>query len=436
LKQQKPTTIKELCEFIWYLEDKYDLLNFQIYDVKVWQYARMRIYYFLAKKLNILKEPQVKLNTYNKISSVIQYIKNSFTANPLFSKKSDILILPHPRVKKIDNHYIDIYTYYLKEDLLKQNYKVVEIESAYKGLHKREKDQDIYYDDFIRLMIKGIKLIPFYYQVHNSIVQEIEKDIVKITGVKIDLQREFSLFIKEYKVEAFFYKKILQKVKPKQIYLSVSYGKGALIKVARELGIETIELQHGTFSRYHLGYSFSCKKLDYFPDKFYVWSDFWKNLIPLPLDKQNIVIYEFAHMKNQLSKYKKKLKKPFQVVVLSQGAIGEEIARMILKNIVYFKNFSIKYKLHPGEYERWQEYPSLVQLVENYGVELIKDCDLYELLSTSSYQIGVFSTAIYEGLEFGCKTILLNITGIEYMQDILEQKRAFLYKEGTYLHEY
>jgi hypothetical protein len=109
---------------------------------------------------------------------------------------------------------------------------------------------------------------------------------------------------------------------------------------------------------------------------------------------------------------------------------------MILKNIVYFKNFSIKYKLHPGEYERWQEYPSLVQLVENYGVELIKDCDLYELLSTSSYQIGVFSTAIYEGLEFGCKTILLNITGIEYMQDILEQKRAFLYKEGTYLHEY
>ena len=30
-------TIKDLCEFIWYLENKYDLIDLEIDGVKIWQ---------------------------------------------------------------------------------------------------------------------------------------------------------------------------------------------------------------------------------------------------------------------------------------------------------------------------------------------------------------------------------------------------------------
>jgi len=38
------------------------------------------------------------------------------------------------------------------------------------------------------------------------------------------------------------------------------------------------------------------------------------------------------------------------------------------------------------------------------------------------YQVGVFSTAIYEGLQRGCKTIVLHIDGVEAIEDLIENK--------------
>jgi len=38
-----PSNVKELCEFIWYLEDKYNLLDFEISGVKPWQAHRIEI---------------------------------------------------------------------------------------------------------------------------------------------------------------------------------------------------------------------------------------------------------------------------------------------------------------------------------------------------------------------------------------------------------
>ena len=43
---------------------------------------------------------------------------------------------------------------------------------------------------------------------------------------------------------------------------------------------------------------------------------------------------------------------------------------------------------------------------------LITFCDLYDLISISEWQIGVFSTALYEGISFGLKTIIYNYTSV------------------------
>jgi len=59
------------------------------------------------------------------------------------------------------------------------------------------------------------------------------------------------------------------------------------------------------------------------------------------------------------------------------------------------------------------------------NVELVDD-DLYKLLSSSEYQVGVYSTAIYEGLLFGLKTILCNTMFVEYMEELIMLDKVFL----------
>jgi len=437
LKSQKPTTIKQLCEWIGHLEEKYSLLEYEQHGVKVWQYARMNIYYMLANKLDILDEPQVRMSRSQKILYLGRYIKNALLSNPFGASSAEVMIFPHPRVKEVDGRYIDIYTNDIEEELLSNKVPFIEIESPYRGEHRRPKAPYIVYDDMLVLVRKLVGAVPFLYTVHDPRLDTLQEEIREQTGIAIDLSRLFSRYVRTFKTDYFFYTQLLRKIKPKQIFLTVSYGKGALIHAAREMEIETVEIQHGTFSRYHLGYYFGEKKgLEYFPDRFWVWSDFWRDLIPLPIEKEHVDVHGFAYMQRQKERYAHTVKNHRQIVVLSQGAIGEEIAGVILRNMAHFQGFEIKYKLHPGEYDRYNTYPSLVKLLEYDTVTLVKECDLYALLAQSYYQIGVFSTAIYEGIEMGCRTVLLDITGIEYMEDLLEQNKASRYKEGTPIHVY
>jgi hypothetical protein len=66
------------------------------------------------------------------------------------------------------------------------------------------------------------------------------------------------------------------------------------------------------------------------------------------------------------------------------------------------------YKPHPGEVDRWrEEYPWLVDApVDVVGAD---GPPLHRLFAESRAQVGVYSTALYEGLRFGLETYLLDV---------------------------
>ena len=413
----KISDIVELREFILYLEEKYDLLDFEIDGVKPWQLKRVAIDYDLGSICGVMNTPHTKLSKKEKILNILNFIKSSIFNNPFFSKKVGTIIFPHSRVIEVDGKFIDIYTHYFINDLIKDEKSFIEIERPSNGKHLKKKENWRYYNDFIQvskeIFSKFIKLQDVNYKKINQIESEIKERIGKY-----DLLDLFISTTKKYKIEYFLYKKLLKKLKPKQVYMVVSYGGfGPLIKAAKDLGIETIEFQHGNFSKYHFGYYFGedKKELNYFPDKFLVWNEYWKSLINFPIDDKNIIIRKFDFLENKKKSYLDIKRVENRIVVLSQGVLGEKIAKKILDNWDYFNQFDIKYKLHPGEYDRWQEYESLMILSKKKNIEIIKATDLYMLFSSCEYQVGVFSTALSEGVEFGCKTILLDLPGIEEM---------------------
>ena len=419
----KNKNIKGLCEFIWYLEEKYDLLNLKINEIHPWAAYRMDIYYKLGKLTGVFDQSfNHKTSKLKKITYSINLIKNSFFQNNLSNlKKKDVLIFSHPISKKHKNQYIDIYSYKLIKQLIMKNKSFIDFESPFKGKHQRTKKYYTKYLDKVFLLrnIKD-KFIKIQIQKNTEkLLNELNTEINKYCdfNIKEFLIHNTKKFIPTYK----YYLELLKKISPKKIYIIISYGRGELIKAAHDLNIEIIEIQHGTFSKYHLGYSFpNSFNYRYFPNSFHVWNEYWKNLIPFPIEKENVKIEPFHFLEEKRKEYENTEKIKNTLVIFGQGGVTKSIVKKIKENINYFKKFQITFKLHPNEYEHLDNYKDLIYLKEKYNISIVKNINLHKCLAESEYQAGVFSTALYEGVLFNCKTILFDVSGIEYMNKFIE----------------
>jgi len=115
-----------------------------------------------------------------------------------------------------------------------------------------------------------------------------------------------------------------------------------------------------------------------------------------------------------------------QLLFISQGTIGEQLSKFAVAVDQHPEISSeVVYKLHPGEYDRWRtEYPWLV----DSDIEVVDSSEpaLYRLFAESNGQVGVYSTAIYEGLQFGLETYLYDCEEGETLQPLLDDGVATL----------
>lgn len=109
------------------------------------------------------------------------------------------------------------------------------------------------------------------------------------------------------------------------------------------------------------------------------------------------------------------------MLFISQGTIGEQLSKFAIEvQQAPEIDHDIVYKLHPDEYDRWEdEYPWLV----DSGFKVIDSSEppLYELFAESSAQVGVGSTAVYEGLAFGLETFVYECSGSKVLQPLVEE---------------
>ena len=475
------TTVKEICEKIWDIEEKYELNHMEIQGTYPWQLIRVYTYYEIARKLGVFQSAQqASVSKSDKVKSLTPFIKNSLLYNPSSGKEKEILIFDHPRKVMFKDEYCDIYSYFLPKTLDVLNYSYELIESPYLNKHytnrRKKKDKNgkkyIKYNDKILLesyvhKTKNRGKVPFTKEELKKI-DKIEKaiensfsDINQGFILTMDLFRIIEDHILNFQYEYEKYQEVFDKKKPKQIFVVVAYENKAVVAAAKSKGIEVIELQHGTISPYHLGYSYpkrtmlkdgKVKEIEYFPDKILTFGDYWNNACTYPIESENLITMGFPYFEENSKEYQYMMPSSdkTQVLFISQGVIGKYLSKFAYdlslslldeslltvdkdvedSTINKSKEYEIIYKLHPGEYETWREnYPHLLEtknLCENTNVsfKVIDDniTPLYELFAKSEYQIGAFSTAIYEGLSFNCKTFVINVPGIEYLDDLIDKQ--------------
>lgn len=437
-RHPSPLPLKTLCEQLWQLERDHHLLRLKVKGIHVWQACRMDLYYLLAQTLGILEQPQdVPATTplHRKALTLASRVK-TFKRDPaFFSVPSptgrDVCVIEHSRTGKYEGLTTDVYTHDLVRGLREAQTNVVCLDPGEKGRHPKAKADYRYHLDLMYTYAELAGSLAAFGSRTPPELARIESYVNDQFATHLNLSAFFKRRIAKFRALEKLYLRLFKRFKPEKLYVVVCYLHTPAISAARKLGIEVIEVQHGTFSKYHLGYSFPCdaSELRYFPDQFLAWSAFWKERFEKLKSPAAAQVHGFPFLYDRLQKYAGTPKDPNKIVVISQGAIGRRLAAEILNAIEELKAFDIHYKLHPGEYERWRQYPELVALSRYPNVRIVDACDLYELLGTARYLIGVFSTAIYEGLEIGVRPVLVDLPGIEYMEDLLASGRAVRFDE-------
>jgi UDP-N-acetylglucosamine:LPS N-acetylglucosamine transferase len=430
-------SLKALFEKVLKIEEHLSLLDWKIDGIYIWEVIRYQVFNEILRKKSLFGVAHAsKINNIDKIVALPTFAYNSITKNPLIGKKVDVLIFDHPRKVKVGNDYIDIYTEYLAQDLENKGQSFEIIEEDYLKEHfastflNKRKYLDSYFFHTLLLKVKLKKDMGFFS--HKEFIRKVDLRLKHEFRVNLNLEKMIQEELMKFKLKYKYYYDILKKKKPKQIFIVVGYTHTFIIKAAKDLGIKCIEIQHGVISEYHLGYRYSePKKVTYFSDSLYTFGEYWTKNMTLP-DYCKIEEYGFGYLNNQLNNYIYSSKKK-QIVFISQGTIGKSLSEIAVKIAKQHNDYEVIYKLHPGEYNIWKkEYKKLFEAEKCMNLKIIdnNDVPLYKILSESIIQVGVYSTALYEGIALGCKTFLYSTYGVEYLEDLLNNKVAFSFNNS------
>ncbi|MGL5058023.1 MAG: hypothetical protein ACRC6A_11760 [Fusobacteriaceae bacterium] len=427
--------LAEIIKNIIEIEEKEKLHSKKIKEIYFWKILRIGVFSEIMKEFGLYGTAHSK--TKKMIKNMTKNItKNLYTKN----KKYQNIFFVHGRYFKTENVYKPLYTYteiekekenseiiyplFTPPEFLNKNYNYSNIESL--DLLLKVGKQKIY--NFSKKI--------FFSEEEKFFLEKLKKEFEEKFGLKNISFLSCEMIKKtiiSFQFNYSFYKRFFKKKSPKKIYLVCSYGKEPLIAAAQDLGIEVIEIQHGVMNQYHLGYHFPTnEKINYFPDKILMFGDYWYKNTSLPLPEEKIEIYGYPYMQLQIGKYRDTVKeKSDQVLFISQGTIGKQLTEKAVEFAKENPNFKTVIRLHPGEFSRWEtEYKVLFENrnLKNLEISDNNNKNLYEYLCESKYLIGVYSTVIHEALYLEKKVGVLNLPGIEYVKDLIENNSINLFQ--------
>ena len=428
--EMKKVNIDDLLEKFLEFEKVNNLFSEEFLGIKFWHLIRFNVF-------QLIQEQYFKIGLSHsnlKGSSIIKRLflrlfqfKFFIFNNPLiYFAKKDMIILNHHRRVKDGEKYTCIYTDLLLENI---NYSSIIIEEPMNEKHYRPiKNSPILYTDYINFIvsIKKIFVKTKKSKYDNKTIISLYKKISKSFMVNFAFEKFYDIVydaVINFKYRLKYYRKILKRVKPKIIIEVVSYSTTRYVinYLSKELNIPTVEIQHGTMGKYHVAYNFKdFISLDTFPDYILTFGSYWNENTRFPIQKQKVLSVGWPYLENKVNYYKsisKKVSNFITILFISQGTIGHDLSKTAveLTNLLDH-NYKVIYKLHPGEYDRWMvEYPWLI----NKNIQVIDNNihDMHYFFSQSNIQVGVSSTALFEGIMYDITTYILRFQDYEYFND-------------------
>lgn len=424
-------------------ENECNLFNVFINGFQIWPYIRFSTYMKIEEMANHQQERKATSRRPG-VHEIASIIKNCTYRNPFLYKTKHRYLIVEAAVKRlVNNKYECIYTNELAE-ILGNNAVSAEFMLEWKHLYPSRVNKP--------LCLDYIDIAP---GIGRGVVELKHKSELKIiaqfsTNVSRSIEEWFNIhidpdFISNMAVKRFIwhhkkiklFDRLLKNISPELIIEVCGYETNKMIlnEAAHHLGIKVVELQHGVLSPGHIAYNYLNKvSYSYLPDCYFLFSDFWKTAASFPVEDRKLVSVGYPYLDRMLEQYKKNDCKRdcLTIIVLSQLEYSIKLQENVLILLDCLDTLSVEYKiiykLHPAECRLNSN--TFSDLKEKKHIEVIDSSNrnLYELLSEADIQIGVTSTAIYEGLSYGLRTYLFHFEKTdEYMGELCRRGAASLF---------
>lgn len=429
-------SVAQICEAIWEVEDKFKVVRHQTKDIFPWPALRMSTYYRLAAHCGIFESANNPSNMLREaVLGTLTPVRNvagdraTLTATAP-NRGFDLLIITY--TPDIGGRAVPFATSVAERALSEGRTVLLLSEHEDKMLEARSGFCRVAPNNlYRRMLINYAKNLPL--RSFNTSLPGSEQQLWTAVGDSVSrrLSTNFSIIqsIQQLLFQSFvlrpIYQRFLDRFRPTEIAVVCHYGKSKAMWMheAKVRGILVTDIQHGTMSKYHLGYSYPDWKshdgaIPYFPDRILTWGGYWSESTPIPLPAENIVSIGFQKLKNSLGRAGKTAdRRSGKVLVLSQTVISKPLQEWVARMALLNPSFSFVFKCHPHEAEGtvFERFKTAA------NVTVLKDASLYDLMMESEFVVGIFSTAIFEAIAHGCKPILLPLPGIEYMQFLIKK---------------
>jgi hypothetical protein len=402
---------------MWQVERELDLLNWRIHKAHPWPIIRMRVFHELSQRGGIHGQPHpVRRTRSDKARLVGKHLAGVVTRNPFLARGSfGSLVVPHPRKPG----GVEIYTDELRTAL---GSSALIIDSGINGT-PLPGSRNL---DFFTSAAGALRTRPVDAERCRKVAQALEA----LTGVKVPIGALVAREVPKHLRLRAIYRSMLKRRKIKTVYVVVAYFHQHIVGAARDLGIRVVELQHGAISPFHLGYSYPGRPaVADQPDELWCFGRYWADVAELPAGMKTEIIG--APFISPLTAEDMAAKNPQRVVFLSQGTIGPSLLEYALALSAARPELEIIFRLHPSEHPSDYAVPagSSVRISAGPGESTLR------LLESATFQVGVATTALFEGMVLGCRTAVAKLPGHEYLMPVVDRGDALLVEEAAALAE-
>jgi hypothetical protein len=329
--------------------------------------------------------------------------------------------------RMINGKYLDKISEYLVKVLGKDN--VLIIETPADGLHYRRSQissKHIISSDVFRFLhyffFPSIKRV----SINNA---EIISELNKKYELNVNYRSIIFSFFSLEKLFKLFYKVWL----PEAIFINCSYSTvhHAALYAAKNMGIKTIELQHGIINKKHFAYNvFTKLDNNFYPDYLFVFGDYVKDVFSnynYFISKENVFSVGNMYLDYIRNEYNPddstvKLFSEFRIKYKKIVAVSSQIT--VEKKLINFLNKSanlskeILYIFVPRDLNK--DYSS-VSFADNIILLKDKRLDVYKIIKESDFHSTVSSTCALEAPALGIPNVLINIDNLAkyYYSDLL-----------------
>lgn len=405
----------DLMEIFLSMEVTYGLFDLnKNNDLPFWDCVRQNVY---SRYTNTFSPPPKNKHNLNILSVLYEVV--SFLL--MLGRKKKICFFVFSREKDRNGYYYDRVAADLIDRCKISERIIIEFNRSVFG--------KLLYDEYSMVLLSISKRFFRKKKISIDTYRIISEALMKTFGeCKISFE-DLNILYNHYYLQYQFYKILFRIIRPKKIIVSCDLQK-AIYYAAKINSIPSFEMQHAAIVYDYISYSYpkniSNTSNISFADSYITLGSAWG--IGMNIPAKSIITLGNSRF---YFKKKNKLKRNNDcILVISTILHYKKLREVAAKLSLECLNCKIVYKLHPNEFDAYQNYILFFNSYPN--VEVVRDeFTIQELLLKSFLTILIYSSVFFEALQLDNKIAVVKDMNYHILNNYLNFPNVYLINEAT-----